>query len=481
MILTQIEVSQDKMLATIPFLKVKHDDGSEVNYSEISQLLKEYQISFGFDADQLRKTIEDHIREQKPLKDFILAKGQAPTAGVDARLDWQLPEKKEVTEDENTNRDHRETYKYICVSKEQKVALYTKAKPGKNGCTVLGESLPAPTTQKLDVAFSSDFKGEDINEDQVQYTATKDGLLIVLNGEYKLLDNLELKGSVDLSTGHIRATVPIQIAGDIKSGFLVQSTKKIEIKGMIEDGARVISGDDLEFTSGILGSKTYIESEGNISAPFINDATVFCHKNLTVLKYIYHANIRCLDTIEVQGQGLKNNKSSVVGGKLVTKKCMNLHSAGAPGSANTILVCGVDLENKEKMKNMKEQIQENEARIQRLGRHFDFDLNSSAATEQLKKLKGNERKKAIDILRRLKSEVGENQGLKKESKTIEKDMFPVEDGAVINIANQIYATIDIYLANGDYHVKLDSKAMSFTFDPEAYKVITQAYKAPAKE
>ena len=271
-------------------------------------------ITHGIDAAAMAaidEAFREVVKTTKPLRDVLIAKGDLPENGDDARIDFEFdPQLLPGRVAEDTGRmDFRERGAIKKVKVGDRVAYKTPAKPGIDGVDVYGEPIEAePGKDRVLVPMDN----ITVSEDRCTFTSEIEGTVTFL-GEDKIgvFAVFEIPDDVDYSTGNLDMDGYIKIPGWIRSGFKVKATGDIFVGKGIED-AVVDAGANLRVQGGIVGKKkTKVKAARDIHATFIENASVEAGGNIFVQNSIMRSSITALGKLDVTG-----GKGQVVGGSV---------------------------------------------------------------------------------------------------------------------------------------------------------------------
>ncbi len=267
---------------------------------EILKALKKEGVIYGINND----TLDSIISKKIPVSYLLIAKGLMPQRGESAELIWQIEidySKKPTITD--TNRaDFKKLKLFERVQKDQTLVSIlppTKGTPGKN---VFGEEF---YEEGQDIGLPLG-KNTIISEDGLTLQSAIDGYAYWEN-DLLCIDNVyEIKGNVDYHTGNIRANGTVLIEGDVRSGFRVEATESIIIKGNVEAASIYSQSGDITIECGILGNeRAKILAGGNLTCGFIQDATVSVKGTINVEHYVINSKMSSGGNVKVdKNEGL---------------------------------------------------------------------------------------------------------------------------------------------------------------------------------
>ncbi|MFZ5572507.1 MAG: FapA family protein [Thermodesulfobacteriota bacterium] len=234
--------------------------------------------------DVILNFLELDSRENSSL---LVAKGSPPEPGLDAAVRYYFTtdylRAGKIREDGGI--DYRERGERPRVSKGAVIAEKIPAQPGRPGIDILGNSIPPPETE--DILLLCD-AGALLSEDGLRVTAAIDGEPnLTKAGRISVLDELNIEGDVDYSTGNIQFAGNIHINGAVRDGFRVVGGN---ITAAEIFNAEIEASGNVTVKGGILGAK--ILSEGDVNAKFIDHANIKSFGSVTIQKEVRNSKIR---------------------------------------------------------------------------------------------------------------------------------------------------------------------------------------------
>jgi hypothetical protein len=187
---------------------------------------------------------------------------------------------------------------------------------GIDGTNVYGGAIVSKDGKPAKVQAGSNVLQTD---EGTELLAEKDGCVYFKAGKVLIEEAYTVKGDVDLTVGNIDFNGSINIAGSVFQGFKITAKKDIYVRGRVE-GAELTAGGNIVIVGGVVGmSIAKIEAEGDISAKFIENATVIGGGNLTS-DFILMSNVKAEKSIFMKGQrGTIIGGSTLAGEQIVAK------------------------------------------------------------------------------------------------------------------------------------------------------------------
>ncbi len=255
-------------------------------------------------------------------ENVCVARARPPENGEDARFEVLVEACKnlELLEDERGRVDLHQLHEFVVVEAGTELMRRIPPTAGVPGMDVVGTSIPAKPGTLWE--FSRDTEGAAVSPvDPHLLVATAKGHPVVVPRGVRVDPMLRIQ-NVNLDTGNIDFDGSLEIAGDVTSGFVVQASGDIYIRGMVEK-ARVVARKNLVIQGGILGEekvtddghqlRTHVQAGGDISARFVNLAEVTAGRDLMVREYVLQSQLRSGGKV-LLGQG--GGKGSIIGGQV---------------------------------------------------------------------------------------------------------------------------------------------------------------------
>jgi uncharacterized protein len=331
----------------------------------------------GIERQGIVNCIEKNLARilKNPDKLVVIAKGTEPERGVDAVIEDMLGLAEIAGKPviENDKARYKELNIIINITEGQVIMHKTPAKLGTPGVNVLGE--PIPCQDGKDEEFPP-IPNTRLSEDGNDLLSTIDGCAYMQNGQVVLVPTLDIHENVDYSTGNVNASVAVTIAKDVLSGFKVESTKDIIVRGTAE-GCKLLAKGNIFLPGGVQGkAEAKIQSLKNIDAKFLNEATVIAKHAIIVHGAVMLSKIRC-HRLELDGAD-----AEIKGGVIEAATDVLADTMGSEIGAKTVIKLGHDVAAYEETINkLEEDIQNTTDRIARF-------KETIASIEKFKKKQG---------------------------------------------------------------------------------------------
>jgi len=267
---------------------------------DLRNMLSEAGIAVGIQENALKAICEKLYNGDAIAPLAVIAKGEAPSPPTDAKVTFSFPHKPQagaVRADGSI--DFRERNVFPAVEKDAVLIEATRPQPGQPGKDVFGNEVAVVPPVDVELVGAEGVRLEDEDGGARKLIADIAGGASAQeqeaqSGDAKLIRYTvavrpvaQIPADVDYSTGNIDFKGNVEVKGAIKPGFSVTATGDVTVAGGIEDGAEVDAGGELKIQLGILGSKTRVVVEGNITAKFIQEATVKAGSDILIGSYIH--------------------------------------------------------------------------------------------------------------------------------------------------------------------------------------------------
>ena len=262
-----IDVSLDKMKAVCRFYPPSAG-GRELDKDTIIDDLGFKRVKFGIDEDEIDK----FLKERQYCTDYVLAKGQPPRHGKDAKIEYYFNVNKNLQpkRNEDGSVDYKELNTISHVHKGDLLARLIKEDKGDPGKNIYGEEILPRTVKSEKLSYG---KNISINEDGTEIYSEVTGHVNKFDDKVFVSDVFAVPADVDNSIGNIEYQGSVTVAGNVK-GIFCQSNRDVIIEGIVEN-AYIEAGGQIIVKHGIHGMhKGVLKAKSNVIAKYIENATV---------------------------------------------------------------------------------------------------------------------------------------------------------------------------------------------------------------
>ncbi len=295
-----IRISEDRMHAFIflesPKGNIRHTE------EEILEQIHQAGVKLGIDKGLISQLLELEIYN----REIEFATGKDKVDGEDGEYQYaintNINRKPKLLPDGSV--DYHNIDLFVQVKEGDLIATYIPPTTGIYGFQVTGE-MQQPTKGKE----QKKLHGKGVLEiSEGRFIATMKGRIEQNGLVINIVEGYIHNGDLTMNDGNIFFDGDVLITGDVGDHVIVESTKNIEVEGMV--GASFLkAGGDIIIKGGVNAKdEGKIESDGGVSAKFLERATIFAGKDIQS-NYILHSNIRTEGYVIVSG-----TKGSIIGG-----------------------------------------------------------------------------------------------------------------------------------------------------------------------
>jgi len=361
----------------------------------IYEKLKDKGILFGLQYEVLEK-----IAEKKSIdtNQIVIAKGEQPiNEGVELKLNFDHAKMPDLENSENA--DFHNLGFGVDVFEGQLLAEQHISGPGLNGKTIYGKNIPYAKSRLKPLSHNSNVIIEKSGPD-TRFISKIDGVLLNNKKESLYIEpELTINGNIDFNIGNLSSNHPININGDITSGFFVRSKKDIHIKGSVEKNAIVECGGSITIDRGV-NQGAHITADKNIELKFSQSSNLKAKQNITISGHCFDSTIFCKGIFTCSNELVKGDKGAVIGGNINAVEGIRLYSVGS-SNANTHLISGYDYEKKQEHEKLKKLQLEIKFDLKRLIRNLSINILDKSALNELKNLNRDEKLHNLKILKQI--------------------------------------------------------------------------------
>jgi len=339
----EVEISRDKLKA---FLSYYPDlGGRKLTTENVLKELENAGVIYGIKEEIIGQLIEN----RKHVEHLLIAEGDSPVPGKDARLIYHFEQKTESigTEREDGSIDFFNLGLITNVQPGDILVTKKNAETGKPGTGVTGEEIPPPEPRDKNLPSGKNV----LKKDENTLIAEMAGQIVIDENRIHILPVYEVSGDVDLTTGNIDFIGNVVIRGDVKEGFNIKAQGNIEIKGNVT-GANIQALGKVIIYKGFIGKgKTQITAGGDVMVKFVENGIISTRKNITVIDAIMHSQLTAGESIEVV-----RKKGLLVGGIYRAGNRITANIIGSILGTATYLEVGIDPELRKQIGDLEEDV-----------------------------------------------------------------------------------------------------------------------------
>ncbi len=314
----RIYISHDRMAAWVYVIPPFHG-GEGIKEEDLRSALNQERITKGIIEDVLKSVPGEQIYDQSVL----IAKGTLARNGIDGTIKdhFKRIQNIEIQEEENGSVDYKKLNNIQSVKEGEVICTITLAVPGVNGITITGDPYPCPIKGN-DVPVPAG-RNTSLTEDRTLVISQKTGHVTFTNGKFQVDPLLKINGNIDNSTGNLDYDGDIFITGDVRNGFLVKSTGRIDIRGSVE-GAQITAQGSITIASGMSGNgRGVLTSDADIKCRYLEHCRVSAKGNVYAESIINSKIESGQDIIVTSGMGV------IIGGSLLASNSINARVIGS--------------------------------------------------------------------------------------------------------------------------------------------------------
>lgn len=406
------KISDDRMKA---FMSFDPGNGSSIlNYEDIKLLLEEKNICFGLKENR----VEDIVERRISVNEKLIAEGEKPSAGEDAKLIYHFEEKEKNvgTLRQDGTMDFHNRNLITNVKKGEKILTKKPAQKGEPGKNVKGDEVKPPPVKDKKLPRGKNT----VKKDNCVYAAI-DGQVIRERDKVNVRPVLEINGDVDLNTGNIDFVGSVKIRGNVREGFIVKADGDIEVEGNV-GAAEVVCSKNVSIKKGFLGrGKGKIEADGEVNVRFVENGNISAAE-IFVHEASMHSELKAKDSIVVKG-----GKGLLVGGKASARSLIEANIVGSSLATKTLLEIGLDPGIHAKYKEKKEEMESLKQNLDKVNKGIRMFKQMKDNGVKLPKNKIEMFNKLLETEKELKKKQEE---LKKELEDLQEQLSNNEKGEI---------------------------------------------------
>lgn len=301
----RVQISTDRMEAYL-MIDPPVGDGRWPTKEDALLVLQSENVIFGIVDGAVEEAIRTRSKEP-----YLVAKGKAPIPGKDAELKFLFGSENADTpyqEDQFGRVDYRNITTVENVRTGQVLLEKIPATAGEPGYNVHGRQLAPVRGKDKIIQLGNNVTWDEQN---LKVISKIDGEPSFSLNKLNVYPIHEVNGDVNFKSGNISFLGSVIVRGNVDSGFKVEADGDVTIHGTVE-AADIKAGGNITIYGGVSGlDKSEIFCGGNLTAKYIEHATLTCGGSVVVKEAIMHCQVNADQKIIVDlGKGL------IVGGVL---------------------------------------------------------------------------------------------------------------------------------------------------------------------
>ena len=451
-----IKISRDGMLVAARFFP-PFVGGDMMDKESILKELQFKKIKFGFSNEG----IDAFLRDRDYGKQYVLAQGRKPVEGKDAVLEYLFDTNKKAMPKilDDGSVDFHNIDNITHVKKGDVVARITKEVEGVPGMDVYGNTLKPRQVAKKIFRYGRDLE---VSEDGLELISKISGHITLDGDRVSVSNTYTVPADVNVSTGNINYDGSVVVTGNVLSGFSINATGDVEVRGIVEN-AYIEAGGNIIIGRGMQGMQSgVLKAGGCIVAKFIENAKSVEAKESVKVGALIQSNVSSGQEVIVEGKN-----GLIIGGKVVAKKLIQAKNVGSEMSTSTTLVVGVLPELKLRAEELKKNI---------TGYNEDKEKLSTIVASLLKKAEVSQLDKPkLELLQKTKQSLDKVcEALKNacdEYSDIRQQIVESTD-ATIKISGSLYPGTKIVIGDSELIVKDKTSYCQFKKDDHEIRSYT---------
>lgn len=329
-----IKVSPDKMQVTMSLLRpdIASDEG-DISFDHVLTTLNESGIVYGIKNDAIKLILDNINKERKSKLDLLLAEGVPAKDAVDTRIEFneELFTDGKILPNGKINA-YEKSYPFAIKSGDVigKVVPAIRAEKGRD---VLGELLEAKDIEASKPKLAGIKKNRDGS-----LRATKSGILLGSELDYKVEACLEHEGNLTEETGNINSSKSVNVSGGIEPGITLETKGDAIIKKNV-DNATVSAEGDVVIKSGVRGSYSKISAGKNLTTSFAENAHLNVKGNAVIRNSLTNCQTACDGVVHVSNA--QSGEGTILGDITHAYKGIEVDVLGSEDCNETVVEVGV--------------------------------------------------------------------------------------------------------------------------------------------
>ncbi len=431
--------------------------GEHLTEKKIDQALRSSGIKYGLDKNRLYQL----VGEEKPVKNLLIASGDAPTEGEDGYLEYHFERSAEGragVEREDGSIDYRTLDKIENVMPGDVLVTRIPPKFGEPGKKVTGEEIPPPRPNDVSLP-----RGKNVETEKNDLKSLIEGQVVEEAGRVNVYKTYTVYGDVDMETGNIDFIGNVQVNGSVQDGFTIKAEGDVEIKGGV-GASRIESGGDIIVSKGFQGGqKGQLMARGDIMVKFAENANLRALGDVHVNRAIMHSDVQAGGDVIVKGKGL------IVGGQVMAGNKIEAKVIGSSLATSTIIKVGVDPKLRDRVLSIEEKLENDHQSLEKAMKAIVLLLKKRKTEGSLSSDKKKLLMKMAATRDQLEARIEE---LEHERDLLTERLEHLQQGR-ISVQDTIYSGVELTI--GSATTRISEKKSHLVFVNEDGDVATRSY------
>ncbi len=444
----EVKISADKMKCNVK-VKPPIEVEKPITKEEVIKLLKSRGVIYGIDESAIEEIFTYGIFNSE----VTVAKGTPPENGKDSSIEYKFDitgeGKPKLKEDEEGKVNFKELNIVESVEAGAFLAVKIPALLGKDGTNIFGEKIPALMGKDLPLPCG---ENTTLSEDKNAIVAEISGMPFLKDGKVCVSPVYTVKGDINYTTGNINFKGTVVIHGNVSSGFSVDATDNVEIYGNI-DKAFINAGGSVFVRGGLYGlNEGKIIAKNDVTIRTVESGLIEAGNNITILQSARYSTLFANESIFLQ-----NTKGSIIGGKTIAGKLIDVSNLGSASYTETIVEVGITPKLKETISSLNKKINEAQQKLEKILLNIKT-IRDSYKGQTIPAEKEEILKKLVPTAHQLRSAIEKEQA---------KLQFLVEKTSAfrkgkIKVRNKVYPGVKIVVNDIKMEIRNETSHASFT-------------------
>ncbi len=318
-----------------------------MTFEELRSVLLEAGITFGL----IEKSINDLVLKQVFGEQIMIAKGEEPEAGEDARIDFlfEINPSHEPSVDQHGKIDYKDLNYIQNAQSGQLLARKVPPTEGTPGQSVFGEEIPPKPGRDKDLPAGANVE---ISPDGLALTAKVDGTICYQGGKISIFPDQRINGSIEAATGNVDCAGSLRIGKNVTSDFKVKTGQDLEIGGNVED-AKIVAGRSILIRGGFFGGgKGSLVAGADVTVKYVENQKIRAGGSVFVGREIHNGDLYAADSIIVKDRG-----GYVAGGRCAARYFVRAGRFGNDASVPTHIYVAYDMQAVERQRQITQELE----------------------------------------------------------------------------------------------------------------------------
>ncbi|HUX12534.1 MAG TPA: flagellar assembly protein A, partial [Spirochaetia bacterium] len=333
----EISVSADRMNALLA-ISERIGCGAVATEESIRGAITAAGISAGVDDSAVRHAAGLAARGESVDK-IIVARGEPPVRPGQRQTKYLVPlsaNRGVVIRDDGTA-DYRNQDRMTTIEAGTEIAeIVLPTAEARSGFDVTGREIPAGATSSGSGIVAGPNVAQRVRDDGTTVlVAEASGELIVENNTVSIRSVHTIRGDVDLQTGNLRFNGPVDITGNVRTGFFVMAKGDIRVGEGVES-ALLSSDGDILVKLGVRGAgKAVLRTKKNLRIGFSEQAILLAVGDIVLAHACLHTRVKCNGRLSMPGE-----KGNLIGGTVQCRDGVEAANIGSERGVQTHISFG---------------------------------------------------------------------------------------------------------------------------------------------